>query len=972
MSFDNSELLNDFVIEANEHLAEIENQLLEIEANGANVNVDLVNTVFRAIHSIKGAAGFLGLSAIGSLSHSLENVLNLIRAEELTPTAGIVDVMLKSADQLSSLVEDVNGSNDIDVSVLSSRLDLIADNLGLPGDAGAETAAAEDPEVEAAEKIVEQIADIQPTVDSASTPAAEAAPAEEEAEDEMDRQIRLAFEARDREMAEQRASQTESGATTKPPKSSSPAATAVAKPEPKTEPVKAEPKQQVESSIRVAVSVLDQLMNLAGELVLARNQLLQTVNGSAKNVADKTGRNSGIEAVTASIDQVTSELQEAIMQTRMQPIGTVFNRFPRVVRDLSSKLQKQIDLQMEGVEVEVDKTIVEAIGDPLTHLVRNSVDHGVETPGVRESRGKNPTGKICLRAYHQAGKVRIDIEDDGGGIDPDIIRVKALEKGVISEDQMDRITDRDAVRLIFHPGFSTAAKVTDISGRGVGMDVVKTNIEKLGGTVDVESVVGVGTTIRVTLPLTLAIVPSLIVESGGDRYAIPQSSIVELVRVRTSEFNEKIGRVKNAEVLRLRGNLLPLVRLSDALNLDETRRKSKLKKPKTELLTNSDGGPEDGQTEAANVPRAINIVVVEATQFRYGLVVDALHESEEIVVKPLGTHLREIQSLAGATILGDGHIALILDVGGIASHRELTTIAEEARNESAQNQQKEQHESDKQLALLFSNHPTEQFAIPMSVITRIERTTLEDIDDIGGDLLMRYRGGSLPLLALSRLVNCKPPVEQSSLYVVVFEVNGIEIGLIAPELSDIRELSCKIDSMVTETAGVMGTFVLDNQTTRYLNLYDLAEKAHPNWFIEQREDVELSPSEFKLLLVEDSSFFRRQVKKFIKSEGFQIVEAEDGVDGWNKLNEANGSISLVVSDIEMPNMNGFELCSRMREDNRFNKLPVIALTSLSDPADVERGRVVGFNDYQVKMDKASLISSIHNLLKISQQQAVHA
>lgn len=970
MSFDNSELLNDFVVEANEHLAEIENQLLEIEANGANVNVDLVNTVFRAIHSIKGAAGFLGLSSIGALSHSLENVLNLIRAGELTPTPGIVDVMLKSADQLSSMVQDVNRSNEVDVSNLSQQLDRIADNLGLPDQNGTESAV--ESVVKAAENIAEQIAEIEPV----------------EEEDEMDRQIRLAFEARELEMGQHRAAGSASAnsaagtatatSVAEPPSSpSSPPPKPVPSslvPEPIKE--KSEPKQPVESSIRVAVSVLDQLMNLAGELVLARNQLLQTVNGSAKNLTNKSRRDSGLEAVTAGIDQVTSELQEAIMQTRMQPIGTVFNRFPRVVRDLSSKLNKRIDLQMEGVEVEVDKTIVEAIGDPLTHLVRNSVDHGVEMPDVRESRGKDPTGRIFLRAYHQAGKVRIDIEDDGGGIDPDVIRIKALEKGIISEDQMDRITDRDAVRLIFHPGFSTAAKVTDISGRGVGMDVVKTNIEKLGGTVDVESLVGVGTTIRVTLPLTLAIVPSLIVESGGDRYAIPQSSIVELVRVRTSELGERIGRVKNAEVLRLRGNLLPLVRLSEALNLDETRRKFKVQKSGNRLLNDSQPNESETDPESARVdtePRAINIVVVEATQFRYGLVVDALHESEEIVVKPLGTHLREIQSLAGATILGDGHIALILDVAGIASHRELTSVTEESsKSRNTKTTDKQQHEAEKQLALLFSNHPTERFAIPMSVITRIERTTLDEIDDVGGDLLMRYRGGSLPLLALSRLINCKPPVEQNSLYVVVFEVNGIEIGLIAPELSDIREISCKIDSLVTETAGVMGTFVLENQTTRYLNLYDLAEKAHPQWFIEKRQETDLNPQDFRLLLVEDSSFFRRQVKKFIKSEGFQVIEAEDGVEGWSKLQEEAGNIDLIVSDIEMPNMNGFELCSRLREDNRFTKLPVIALTSLSDPSDVQRGKAVGFNDYQVKMDKASLIASIHNLLQASRKQPVHA
>lgn len=1008
MQFDDMELLNDFVVESNEHLAEIENQFLEIEAGGANINVDLVNQVFRAIHSIKGAAGFLGLSAVGALSHSLESVLNLVRGRELVPTPAIVDVMLRSADQLSTMMKDIGNSNDTDVTKLASLLDQIAAQLGMPDLA--------DEEDQVTSDIAGQIAELAPLLDKSHTKnhiAAGPLSNAEPVEDEMDRQIRLAFQARQQSSNAAAVHGTEShqpagpatavSAPTVSPKPlfatnpvanpianpvaqhsqslapSSKAASAV--PPTKALPInagssraensgdgKTDPKNATDSSIRVSVNVLDRLMNLAGELVLARNQLLQTVNSKSHDLVS-AGSSSGLEVVTAGIDQVTSELQEAIMQTRMQPIGTVFNRFPRVVRDLSSKLDKQIELLMEGNEVEVDKTIVEAIGDPLTHLVRNSVDHGIETPNKRVAKGKKPCGRISLRAYHQAGKVRIDIEDDGGGIDPNVIKNKAFEKGVINEDQLQRMNDRDAVRLIFHPGFSTAAAVTDISGRGVGMDVVKTNIERLGGTVDVDSIVGLGTTIRVTLPLTLAIVPSLIIQSKGDRYAIPQSSIVELVRVRPSEAKAKLGRVKNAEVLRLRGNLLPLVRLSDALQLRQSNTPEQANPSDTHKTPSA--GFEKVQSPAVSKtppkPKAINVVVVEATQFRYGLIVDGLHESEEIVVKPLGHHLREIESLAGATILGDGHIALILDVAGIASHQNLTSISEETARANAAAASATALADELQSALIFSNHPSEFFALPMSVISRIERTTMAEIDEVGPDLLMRYRGGNLPLLVLDRLIQCKKPQPQQSFYVVVFEVHGVEVGLIAYQLSDIRNIHCHVETATSEGVGVMGTFVLDNRTTRFLNLFELAEKAHPKWFVENRQQREYNPSDYTLLLVEDSSFFRRQLKKFITSEGFQVIEAEDGALGWQKLVEANGKVDLLVSDIEMPNMNGFELCTKIRQSTQFADLPAIALTSLSDPADVARGQAVGYNDYQIKMDKESLIRSISHLISTTRK-----
>ncbi|MCA9257699.1 MAG: chemotaxis protein CheA, partial [Planctomycetales bacterium] len=583
MSAEDLELIAEFVVESNEHLADVENQLLAIESQGSEVDLELVNTVFRAVHSVKGAAGFLQLHGINRLAHSLENVLNKIRSQELSPTAASTDLMLKSADMLRTLINDVAGSNDYDTSALVKLLDAVADGKELSSD---EVTSAKAATPAAAPAPPAEPAPVAPPVEVAAIPSAatpETAPAPLESTQ--------VAEAAVSESLPVEALPTETTAAVANAEAKSPAKSGR----------QAATPQHIDSSIRVSVQVLDRLMNLAGELVLSRNQLLQAVAAPERN---------GLDAAAAGLDHVTSELQEAIMQTRMQPIGNVFGKFPRIVRDLSAKLSKECSIEIEGKEVEVDKTIIEAIGDPLTHLIRNSVDHGVESPHVRTKAGKNPQGMIFLRAYHKAGKVCIEIVDDGAGINPDKLKAKAVEKGVLSPEQAAQMSDREAVRLIFHPGFSTAEKVSDVSGRGVGMDVVRTNIERLGGIVDVESVIGAGTTIRVTLPLTLAIIPSMIIRCNDQRFAIPQANIVELVRLRPGEAETRIGSVKSGEVLRLRGNLLPLVRLCRVLNLET----------------------EDEEQDYSDRP--INVIVVETGQVRYGLVVDGISDSEEIVVKP--------------------------------------------------------------------------------------------------------------------------------------------------------------------------------------------------------------------------------------------------------------------------------------------------------------------------------------------------
>jgi two-component system chemotaxis sensor kinase CheA len=907
MAIEDPELLAEFIAESRDHLSHVEGQLLQIEANGAEVDVDLVNNVFRGIHSIKGAAGFLGLVTVNKLAHSLENVLGLMRTRELSPNSAMVDVMLRAADALTHLVNNAEASNDADVEVHVTKLDQIFASA----DGGLVAVSTTSVELELH---AQHGMDVAASVDFVSQAMF--------AESGLDDELPEAPEAC--ELEAERAPVEREAATVPAVPAATPSVD-----EAKT-PAAASSTNQTstavaESSIRVQVGVLDSLMNLAGELVLGRNQLIQALNTEA---------HVGIEAVASRLDQVTTELQEAIMRTRMQPIGSVFSKFPRVVRDLSAKLGKQCDVVMDGKEVDVDKTILEAIGDPLTHLVRNSIDHGVERPDVRVAAGKPAIGTIHLKAYHEAGKVRIDIADDGGGIYPEKLKKKAVEKGVITAEQAGRLTDREAVRLIFHPGFSTAEKITDVSGRGVGMDVVRTNIEKLGGTVDVDSNPGQGTTIQITLPLTLAIIPSLIIQSGEERFAIPQVNISELVRLRREEMAKRLDLVKSAEVLRLRGSLLPLVRLREVLGF---------------------GLPNAAATEVD--PQATtNIIVVESGQQRFGIVVDALHDSEEIVVKPLGRHIKNAPCLSGATILGDGHVALILDVAGIAVHEQIGSAHETAADKS---EETVHGDDDSQSVLLFTNHPLDHFAVSMDVVARIERIRTDQIDSVGGQELVQYRDSSVPLLRLENVISARPAETQNWVYVIVFAIGGKEVGLIAPRLEDIRRVPTNVDTITFQEPGVQGSLIISQQTTRLVDLFRIAELAHAEWFADQPKPSFETGKKPLVLLAEDSTFFRKQVKSMVEERGYEVVDCEDGLIAWERLLEGDLEIDVVITDIEMPNLNGFELCQRIKQ-SKWSHLPVIALTSLAGASDMQRGIEVGIDDYQIKMDREKLLAALHN------------
>lgn len=841
-------ILAEFATESREHLADVEILLLAIETASEAHRAEAVNSVFRAVHSIKGAAGFLGLTKIGELSHSLENVLNQMRNGDLSPNSDTINLLLRSCDLLRTLVELVANQKD------DSRYEIRAF-------------------VEALDAI---------------------------------------FEKNKKDKADGTLSRERSAAAVAVPVPA-PAATLESNPH---------GAEGASTNIRVPVGVLDRLMNLAGELVLSRNQLLQAVSAV---------RQPGLEATTNRLDQVTSELQEAIMQTRMQPLAQVFNRLPRVVRDLSGKLGKQVELEVHGKEVEVDKTIIEAISDPLIHLVRNSLDHGIESPDVRISRGKRSTGTITVEASHQAGRVNILLRDDGAGIDPVKLKTKAVAKGIITAEEAAALSDREAVELVFHPGFSTAEAVTDVSGRGVGMDVVKSNIAQLGGTVEISSQVGRGTDVQIKLPLTLAIIPSLIVRSGNQRFAISQASIQELVRVKASELTTRVSTIKGAEVLRLRGKLLPLVRLSKLLGVKGFE---------------------------ANTSSGLEVIVVEGGGVRFGMIVDGLDDSEEIVVKPLGQHLKCSTCLAGAAVLGDGEVALILDAAGVAAFARLAKTDDEDSEEITKT------DTETQPTLLFSNHGSEMFGIPMAVIKRVERIETKQIELIGGQLVYEYTDGSLPLIALEDQIRALPRPELARMYIAIFEFNREELAVIVPSLSEIRELPLDIDTRTFREPGVLGSVVMEKQAIRLLDVFQLAAKAYPQLAEAETQAVAAAvPSSYRILVAEDSAFFRSQVISFLESKGYEVVGAADGELGWETLQEADPPIDLVLTDIEMPNLNGFEFCERIRRSEAFSDLPVVALTSLAAEEDMERGRQAGVSDYQVKMDRDRLLATVAKLLK---------
>jgi two-component system, chemotaxis family, sensor kinase CheA len=1062
MSLQEDETLRLYVEESLEHLSNIENDLLAIESTGADINEDLVNKVFRAAHSIKGGAGFMGLDNIKELSHKMENILGLVRERQMVPNPEIINILLLASDALRNLLKNVGESNNMDISEhvealvgltsgsttpkqekkkISDSIDLIlkgrsifnvsqkdilnARNKGyfiylVELDLIRDTFDRDITPIDFLNKILESGALFNCKVDVEAVGTLES--------DNMSERIPLTilfgtilepsmvnalFDIEEEYIYELKEDFSlmsvvqSTSAETSIPMEKDESYAVKSYPEVTTEnenqggnvsqdyatelqsnEVK-KPDGQTgastgDASLRVHVKLLDSLMNLAGELVLGRNQLLQAIALKDLHSVDASGQR---------LDLITSELQEAIMMTRMQPIGNIFNKFPRVVRDLSRSLGKEITLTIEGETVELDKTILEAIGDPLTHLVRNSVDHGIESPAARNKAGKSSTGHITLKAYHEAGQVNVEIRDDGKGIDPKKLIASAMAKNLITEKQTLTMSEKEKINLVFLPGLSTAEKVSDVSGRGVGMDVVKTNLDKLGGIVDIDSTIGEGTIVKIKLPLTLAIIPSQLIKVQGERYAIPQVNLDELFRIPAGQVKDRIERVGDAEVVRLRDSLLPLIRLSDVIGIERTydgyrndemqkdRRMSIAdRRSKKSPLFNDDSTESVDQLELDNnepgeknrrkdfdrryhANSAVNIVVVYTGALKYGLVVDELQDSEEIVVKPLGRHIKHCKGYAGATIMGDGRVALILDVAGVSQMAGLTSMegtdrAKEIAIEARANQSK-----DIQSLLVFRNAEEEQFAVPLGLVERIEKIKTSQIENVGGRRVMQYRGATLPLIAIEQVAQVKPMAEREDVLVIVFVLAGREVGLLATPPLDAIEKALVIDDSTFKQPGIMGSAIIDGHTTLIINIFGIVEAINPTWF-EKREVVCVSEGKAATILyAEDSNFFRSQIKDYLLDDGYNVIDAEDGLIAWELLQQHEKEIALVIADIEMPNLDGFGLTKKIRADSRFVNLPIIALTTMAGDEDIKKGKDLGINDYQIKLDKEKLMNSVYAFLR---------
>jgi two-component system, chemotaxis family, sensor kinase CheA len=1052
------ELIQDYLAECREHLGTIEADLLTIEQGGSSIDEQLVNRVFRAAHSIKGGAGFLGLATIRELAHRTENVLDMIRSHQMVPTADVVSILLLAFDKLRELLEDHRNSNQADITDFTAGLSRLAIErlpedqkrsvdesvwIRIPGGNQLIAVPAFDwNQARKSLKIVyliryDLIHDIQRpgkkpyavlkrlceygTLLEAAFDLDSAGTLDDEPSDSLwfnvvyatgldtdliyeildappartyklgaDAQVGSAAEplkqegarpaeAVDAQPAEQagagpviggprdgprqetssappsgapmHGANAEVGTAAEPPeqRGARPAEAVDAQPAEQTggppaasgplpqrepaataeTPLKAAPSAPAggaESTIRLNVTLLDSLMTLAGELVLGRNQLSEAVARQDERA---------IRSGTQRISLVTSELQEVVTLTRMQPVGTVFARFPRLVRDLARDLGKEALLQIEGAEVELDKTILEGLSDPLTHMIRNSVDHGIEPAADRAARRKPRAGTITLRAAHQAGQVIIEVADDGKGLDPEKVAASALAKGVVTAEQLKAMSEREKMALILCPGVSTATQVSDVSGRGVGMDVVKTNLDKLGGKIEIDSVAGRGTSFRIKLPLTLAIIPSLLISQNGERFAIPQVSVRELIRIPAAQTSSRIDRVDDAQVLILRDRMVPLLHLCDAL----------------------------GTARGTSAAAAWNVVLVDTGTLEYGLVVEELHDTVEIVVKPLGRHLKGIPDYAGATILGDGKVAAILDVAGLAARGNLTAGAGKAMARGPAGATGQSGgEEEYSLLLLFRNGPLECCALPIYQISRIERVRPRQIEHVGGRRTMQYRGASLPVLALADVASVERLSESQAWVVVVFEHSGRSMGLLAAEPLDMIESQVVLDGVTLRQKGIAGSAILKKNTTLIVDIPDLVRHACP-----EAAEAEAAPPEQArdqgngapgVLLAEDSSFFRSQLKNLIESIGCRVFAAEDGQEAWEMLDRHADEVGLVTTDIEMPRMDGIALTRRIRADARFRTLPVIAVSTLAGEEEVARGLEAGVTEYQVKLNKDELLKSI--------------
>jgi two-component system, chemotaxis family, sensor kinase CheA len=887
------DLLREFLTETNESLDVVDVELVRFEQDPNNAKI--LDNIFRLVHTIKGTCGFLGLPRLEALAHAAETLMGKFR-DGMPVTGDAVTIILSTIDRIKELLDE-----------LESRQ--------------------QEPEGEDRDLIseLERMALHGPAATPAPAPAAAPAKSNQAVgtlvNQTLERPLRVGEVSLDELERAFRETQAEPAPVAAQETAPAPAQTAPAPAKAKREPQRAEPHKDDEGggdakvanqSIRVNVETLEHLMTMVSELVLTRNQLLEIV---------RRHEDSEFKVPLQRLSNVTAELQEGVMKTRMQPIGNAWQKLPRVVRDLSTELNKHIELEMHGAETELDRQVLDLIKDPLTHMVRNSADHGLETPQERRTAGKPDKGTIRLSAYHEGGHIIIEIADDGRGLNTERIKAKAVANGLASEAEVEKMTEAQIHKFIFAPGFSTAAKITSVSGRGVGMDVVRTNIDLIGGTVDVKSVPGQGSSFVIKIPLTLAIVSALIVESAGDRFAIPQLSVIELVRAQINS-EHRIERIKDTPVLRLRNKLLPLIHLKKLLKID--------------------GGVE-------SEPENGFIVVTQVGSQTFGIVVDSVFHTEEIVVKPMSTKLRHISMFSGNTILGDGSVIMIIDPNGIAQS---VGSAASSQLTAAEEAEAQHRANDKTISLLvFRAGSPEPKAVPLSLVTRLEEVDTKKIEYSNGRHLVQYRGQLMPLVQVNADARIKTDGAQPLL---VFSDAGRSMGLVVDEIVDIVEDKLNIE-VASDMPGVLGSAVIKGQATEVLDVGHYLPLAFEDWL--RRKEMKTQDAARTLLFVDDSAFFRNMLTPVLAAAGYQVT-AVGGANEALTLLKNGQRVDVVVTDIEMPGMDGFAFAEAVRGDPETAELPIIALSSITSPEALERGRKVGFYDYVAKFDRPGLIAAL--------------
>lgn len=898
-----SSLLDEFVLEAKAHIASIEAGLLRLEEGESDD--ETINGIFRAAHSIKGTASFFELNKIVELAHVIEDVFGKLREQQLEVCSDMVDTLLAATDVLKELINNPANSGHYDTTDTVASINSFFNNLQRQPEQSSPCSG----ELSAWDLWNQLTGSDEQTVEEpvSDSQALTSLLQEQPAAKAGDNKVSLVVQ--------------------QPESSGKPHAVII------------------EDSVRVNVGLLNDLLTLAGEMVLRRNQLLRVVQDTGKQAAQ-------LDVVANSIDELTTQLQKKIMQTRMQPIANIFNKFPRIVRDLSRKVDKEVDLVLQGMNVELDRSLIEALADPMTHLVRNALDHGIEEPEVRTMNNKPVTGSLVLRAYHENGRVIIEVCDDGAGIDLQKIKTKAVQMGIVGEKRIDAMGQAEVLNLIMSPGFSTAAQVTDLSGRGVGMDVVKTNIEKLGGKIDIFSEIGISTTVRLVLPLTLAIISALLVVTDRQTFAIPQANIRELLLIQPGETDEKrVEMVNQHLVLHLRGRIMPLVILGEILNTNST--------------------PEAQQdVDFIQSNKILRVLVVKSGKLVYGLLVDAVYDTEEILVKPLSPVLGSCGLYSGMTVLGDGSIAMILDTESLRLRAGIVPADDtfspmDVRGATTSDEEK-------QSLLLFTCSGGEMLGLDLAMVSRVEAVDLSRLQKIGSKYYVAFQGQTTRVIRPEHyLPIARRKNKRTTVYIILPKLEKYSIGIIAETIHDTIFTKVALDKDGVCGKGILGSALIDDTVVTLVNMHELFTAAAPEYYNHVVDCQRIGEGHYfgktiedrknTVLLVEDMPFFLRVVKSYLESAGYEVVTAENGREALEKLLQIK--IDVVVSDIEMPLMTGIELVRAIRADETLRYLPVIALTSLTGDANKEKGLRAGFDKYEYKLDRIRLLDSIHVVLQ---------